>query len=299
MLKSRPSMPGWGGRDEKETRNDSGCCRFTPGRLRRNTAKLWTLVISTFLLLEQTRCLSAISVWRGSHDPCHELRPWRCKGCLGGRFGLQRARKYDDYEAILFDQPESTAAKPGECVMNRIPNTMIRASAEPENVSTDQPVYPFAAYASRADHRVDVYPQGGGEFSRAYWISWPRRRTTLPRRGLGGDIEHAGVGQAEFRARCVDWWTAWVLVAGHDRQFFHRVLGLFSTEFGLGGRFEMMDEKEQARLTVLEQMLAGRQVKKNEQDDLIKSYQLATAGKNDRDFVGAFAKHLKIATNCC
>ena len=35
------------------------------------------------------------------------------------------------------------------------------------------------------------------------------------------------------------------------------------------------------------------QVKKTEQDDLIKSYQLATAGKNDRNFVGSFAKHLE------
>ena len=63
----------------------------------------------------------------------------------------------------------------------------------------------------------------------------------------------------------------------------------------------MMDEfeKEQARLAVLEQMLAGRQAKKNEQDDLIKSYQLATAGKNDRDFVGRSRSIWKIAMNCC
>ena len=54
----------------------------------------------------------------------------------------------------------------------------------------------------------------------------------------------------------------------------------------------MMDEfeKEQARLSVLEQLLANRQVKKTEQDDLVKSYQLATAGRNNRDFFSAFSE---------
>jgi ATP-dependent exoDNAse (exonuclease V) beta subunit len=85
------------------------------------------------------------------------------------------------------------------------------------------------------------------------------------------------------------------LSLGTIDSFFHRVLGLFSLEFGLGGQFEMMDEfeKEQARLAVLEHLLANRQVKKTEQDDLIKSFQLATAGKDNRNFVGSFAQHLQ------
>ncbi|MDP6794779.1 MAG: UvrD-helicase domain-containing protein [Verrucomicrobiota bacterium] len=119
----------------------------------------------------------------------------------------------------------------------------------------------------------------------------PLKATELAK-GMG----HPGAGQVEFRTalrRLVD--SMGHLSLGTIDSFFHRVLGLFSTEFGLGGQFEMMDEFEmdQARLTVLEQMLVGRQVKKNEQDDLIKSYQLATAGRNNRDFVGAFAKHLE------
>ena len=85
------------------------------------------------------------------------------------------------------------------------------------------------------------------------------------------------------------------LSLGTIDSFFHRVLKMFSFEFGLGGQFELMDEfeKEQARLAVLEHLLANRQVKKTEQDDLIKSFQLATAGKDNRNFVGAFAEHLK------
>ena len=56
MLKSRPSMPGW---EQPRRRNFRSVglicgCRFTPGLLRRNTVEVWTLVISTFLLLEQT-----------------------------------------------------------------------------------------------------------------------------------------------------------------------------------------------------------------------------------------------------
>jgi len=113
---------------------------------------------------------------------------------------------------------------------------------------------------------------------------------------LAKDVGHPEAGSAEFRAalrRLVDS-MGHLLLATID-SFFYRVLSLFSTEFGLGGQFDMMDgfEMEQARMTVLEQLLGSRRVKKTEQDDLVKSYQLATAGRNDRDFVASFTKHLE------
>ena len=67
------------------------------------------------------------------------------------------------------------------------------------------------------------------------------------------------------------------LSLGTIDSFFHRLLALFSLEFGLGGEFEMMSEfgKKQARLGVLENLLAENATRKTERESLIKSYQLA------------------------
>ena len=184
--------------------------------------------------------------------------------------------------------------------MKRIPNTMIRASAGTGKTYQLTNRFIRLLLFGAAPERIIALTftrKAAGEFFEGILDKLAKAADDPAKAAeLARDIEHAGVGQEEFRAalrRLVD--SMGCLSLGTIDSFFHRVLDLFSTEFGLGGRFEMMDEfeKEQARLAVLEQMLADRQVKKNEQDDLIKSYQLATAGKNDRDFVGAFAKHLE------
>ena len=85
------------------------------------------------------------------------------------------------------------------------------------------------------------------------------------------------------------------LSLGTIDSFFHRVLGFFPLEFGMGAEFEMMSEfhKQQARQHVLENLLTHHETRPKERDDLIESFRLSTAGKESRDFVGSFEEHLK------
>ena len=184
--------------------------------------------------------------------------------------------------------------------MNRISNTMIRASAGTgKTYQLTNRFIQLLLYGAAPERIIALTftRKAAGEFFEgilhklAKAAGAPAEAADLAK-GTG----HPGAGPAEFRAalrRLLD--SMGLLTLGTIDSFFHRVLGLFSAEFGLGGQFEIMDvhEMEQARLTVIEQMLAARQVKKTEQDNLIKSYQLATAGRNNLDFVGAFAKHLE------
>jgi len=77
--------------------------------------------------------------------------------------------------------------------------------------------------------------------------------------------------------------------------FFHRVIAMFSLEFGLGGDFEMMSEFEvkQARLRVLEILLDENAARQADRESLIETYRLSTAGKDERRFVGSFEQHLE------
>jgi ATP-dependent helicase/nuclease subunit A len=113
---------------------------------------------------------------------------------------------------------------------------------------------------------------------------------------LAGDIGMPGTSQATFGG------ALRTLVDGMGRlslgtidSFFHRVLGFFPMEFGLGAEFEMMSEfhKQQARLHVLENLLTHHETRPKERDDLIESFRLSTAGQDSRNFVGSFEEHLK------
>ena len=77
--------------------------------------------------------------------------------------------------------------------------------------------------------------------------------------------------------------------------FFHRVIAMFSLEFGLGGEFKMMSEfeKQQARMRVLENLLDENKARAEDRESLIEIYRLSTAGKDNRNFVGSFEKHLE------
>ena len=84
------------------------------------------------------------------------------------------------------------------------------------------------------------------------------------------------------------------LSLGTIDSFFHRMLGLFPFEFGLSGEFEIMNdlERKRARSNVLEWMFDSRQVDRSARAAMIESHRLASAGKDKRDFVLAFARHL-------
>ena len=137
--------------------------------------------------------------------------------------------------------------------MNRIPNTMIRASAGTgKTYQLTNRFIRLLLYGASPERIIALTftRKAAGEFFEGILDKLAKAADDPAKAAdLAGDIEHAGVGQAEFRAalrRLVD--SMGCLSLGTIDSFFHRVLGLFSTEFGLGGRFEMMDEfeKEQA-----------------------------------------------------
>jgi len=115
-------------------------------------------------------------------------------------------------------------------------------------------------------------------------------------RQLAKEIGVTGAGPEKFceaLRRLVD--TMGQLSLGTLDGFFHRIIAKFSLEFGLGGEFEMMNEFEQqeARMRVLESLLNENTASRESRDSLIESYRLSTAGKDDRNFVGAFEQHLE------
>ena len=184
--------------------------------------------------------------------------------------------------------------------MSRIPNSMIRASAGSGKTFQLTNRFIRLLLSGQAPERIIALTftrKAAGEFFEGILTKLATAAIDPPAaKGLAKDIGLPETKPSEFREalrKLVD--TMGHLSLGTIDSFFHRVLGLFSFEFGLGGRFEMMGEfdKEQVRLTVLEQLLANRQVKKTDQDELIKSYQLATAGKDNRNFIGSFVEHLE------
>ena len=89
------------------------------------------------------------------------------------------------------------------------------------------------------------------------------------------------------------------LALGTIDGFFNRVLGMFSLEYGLSGEFEIMDDfsAEQARLQVMEQLFAAEGARPEDREALIKSYQLVSAGKQDRRFYETFESYLRECHN--
>ncbi len=184
--------------------------------------------------------------------------------------------------------------------MSRISNTMIRASAGSGKTFQLTNRFIRLLLCGQAPERIIALTftrKAASEFFAGILKKLSKAAIDpVEAEELANCVGHHSAGPAEFRASLrllVN--SMGQLSLGTIDSFFHRVLVLFSSEFGLGGQFEMMDEfqKEQTRLAVLEHLLANRQVKKKEQDDLIKSYQLATVGRNNRNFVGSFAQYLE------
>ena len=110
-----------------------------------------------------------------------------------------------------------------------------------------------------------------------------------------GEKAEIALSQADFTSvlrRLIE--SMHQLSLGTIDSFFHRMLGLFPFEFGLGGEFEIMSEfeRKRARANVLEWMFDSRQADRNARSAIIESHRLASAGKDKRDFVSAFARHL-------
>ena len=81
--------------------------------------------------------------------------------------------------------------------------------------------------------------------------------------------------------------------------FFHRVLGLFSLEYGLSGEFDIMDEfsAERAKASAMEQLFSATSVRKADREALAKSFELVSGAKQDRRFYETFENYLSECHN--
>ena len=85
------------------------------------------------------------------------------------------------------------------------------------------------------------------------------------------------------------------LALGTIDGFFHRVLGMFSLEYGLSGEFEIMDEfsTERARVRSMEQLFAAAGARDQDREALVKSFELISAAKQDRRFYDLLEGYLR------
>ena len=186
--------------------------------------------------------------------------------------------------------------------MTRIPNTMIRASAGSGKTYQLTNRFIRLLLNGQAPERIIALTftrKAAGEFFEGILTKLAGAASDPgAAKRLAKDVGQAesDSGTDEFRSalrRLVEEMNR--LSLGTIDGFFHRVLGMFSLEFGLGGEFEMMSEFERksTRLTVLESLFARRRGNRAGRESLIESHRLATAGQERRDFVKSFDDHLR------
>ena len=85
------------------------------------------------------------------------------------------------------------------------------------------------------------------------------------------------------------------LTLGTIDGFFHRVLGMFSLEYGLSGEFEIMDEftTQRARLRALDQLFVAAEASEADRQALLKSFELMSAGQQDRRIYDVLEQYLR------
>lgn len=185
--------------------------------------------------------------------------------------------------------------------MREIPNTMIRASAGSGKTFQLTNRFIRLLLNGQAPERIIALTftrKAAGEFFEGI-LTKLAKATSDPEEAkrLAVDIGQAegDFGPDDFRSALRDLVKKMNrLSLGTIDGFFHRMLGMFSLEYGLGGDFEMMSEFEQkhTRLSVLESLFAQSRGNRGGQESLIESHRLATAGQERRDFVNSFTEHL-------
>ena len=131
--------------------------------------------------------------------------------------------------------------------MRRIPNTMIRASAGSGKTFQLTNRFIRLLLSGQAPERIIALTftrKAAGEFFEGILTKLAKAAIDSEEaKSLARDVGLSDTKPSEFRdalRKLVD--TMGHLSLGTIDSFFHRVLGLFSFEFGLGGRFEMMGE---------------------------------------------------------
>ncbi|MDP7586064.1 MAG: UvrD-helicase domain-containing protein, partial [Verrucomicrobiota bacterium] len=133
--------------------------------------------------------------------------------------------------------------------MSRVPNMMIRASAGSGKTFQLTNRFIRLLVCGEAPERIIALTftrKAAGEFFEGILNKLAKAAgDPSEAKRLAKGVGQQQAGPTEFRAalrRLVD--SMGHLSLGTIDSFFHRVLDLFSTEFGLGGQFEMMDEFE-------------------------------------------------------
>ena len=147
--------------------------------------------------------------------------------------------------------------------MKQISNLMIRASAGTGKTYQLTNRFIHLLLCGQSVERIIALTftrKAAGEFFEGILTKLAEAsENTKAAKQLAGDIGLPKTKPADFQA------ALRVLVEGMGQMslatidsFFHRILGIFSLEFGLGGGFEMMSEfeKDQTRMAVLENLMA-------------------------------------------
>jgi len=116
------------------------------------------------------------------------------------------------------------------------------------------------------------------------------------RKKLSRDIELPELTAADYRRALRELLERMPQLAlGTIDGFFHRVLGMFSLEYGLSGEFEIMDEltAQRARLRALDQLFAAAEASEADRQALLKSFELMSAGQQDRRIYDVLEQYLR------
>ncbi|MFL2905401.1 MAG: UvrD-helicase domain-containing protein [Limisphaerales bacterium] len=116
------------------------------------------------------------------------------------------------------------------------------------------------------------------------------------RKKLSRDIELPELTAADYRLALRNLLERMPqLTLGTIDGFFHRVLGMFSLEYGLSGEFEIMDEfaAQRARLRALDQLFAAAEASEPDRQALLKSFELMSAGQQDRRIYDLLEQYLR------
>ena len=187
----------------------------------------------------------------------------------------------------------------------KIPNTLIRASAGSGKTFQLTNRFIQLLVADVAPEKVIALTftkKAAGEFFEGILTKLAKASSSADEaKCLAKELAHGvdelpPLGYADFAAalrRLVD--SMPQLALGTIDSFFHRMLGLFPFEFGLGGEFEIMSEFERSRVRsdVLERLFESKQANRGAHDAIIESHRLASAGRDKRSLVAELATHLK------
>ena len=181
-----------------------------------------------------------------------------------------------------------------------IPNEMVRASAGSGKTYQLVNRYISLLLCGQASDRIIALTftrKAAGEFFEGILTKLANAASSQEAaRHLSANIGMPAVSQADYTRVLRELLERMPhLALGTIDGFFHRVLGMFSLEYGLSGEFEIMDEfsAERARVRSMEQLFASASARDQKREAMVKSFELLSAGKQDRRFYNLLENYLR------